>query len=75
MEFNQECDASGLLCPLPIIRTRKALAAMVSGEVLRVVATDPGLMKDMPTLAQKSGNALLLHEREDGKFVFYLRKA
>ena len=65
MEFNQECDASGLLCPLPI---------MGSGEVLRVVATDPGLVRDMPTLTRKTGDTLLQHEREGPAFVFYLRK-
>jgi tRNA 2-thiouridine synthesizing protein A len=74
MEFNQECDASGLLCPLPIIRTKKALAGMGSGEVLRVVATDPGLVRDMPTLTRKTGDTLLQQEREGPAFVFYLRK-
>lgn len=75
MEFNRECNASGLLCPLPIIRTKKALAVMARGEVLRVVATDPGLLKDMPTLTQKTGDTLLQHGREGNTFVFYLRKS
>ena len=75
MEFNRECDASGLLCPLPIIRTKKALASMDAGEVLRVVATDPGLTKDLPTLTRKTGDTLLAQDREGPKFVFYLRKS
>ncbi len=75
MEFHRECNASGLLCPLPIIRTKKALTAMASGEVLRVVATDPGLLRDMPTLTQRTGDTLLEHAREGNTFVFYLRKS
>lgn len=75
MEFDRECDASGLLCPLPILRTKKTLAGMARGEVLRVVATDAGLLRDMPTLVRKTGDVLLLQAHEDKKIVFYLRKA
>ena len=75
MEFNQEFDASGLTCPLPIIKTKKALALLTCGQVLRVVSTDPGSVHDMSALAEQSGNALLMQARESSKFVFYLRKA
>lgn len=75
MEFNQEFDASGLTCPLPIIKTKKALALLTCGQVLRVVSTDPGSVHDMAALAEQSGNALLMQARESSKFVFYLRKA
>lgn len=75
MQFNKEVDASGLTCPLPILRTKKALAGMHSGEVLRVVATDPGSVNDMPALARQGGNILLLQANEDSRFIFYLRKA
>ena len=75
MEFNQEFDASGLTCPLPIIKTKKALALLTCGQVLRVVSTDPSSVHDMAALAEQSGNALLMQARESSKFVFYLRKA
>ena len=75
MEFNQEFDASGSTCPLPIIKTKKALALLTCGQVLRVVSTDPGSVHDMSALAEQSGNALLMQARESSKFVFYLRKA
>lgn len=75
MQFHKEVDASGLTCPLPILRTKKALSAMQSGEVLRVVATDPGSVNDMPALARQGGNTLLLQSNENARFIFYLRKA
>ena len=75
MDFNKEFDASGLTCPLPIIKTKKALADMQPGEVLRVVSTDPGSTYDMTRLAAQGGNTLLKQHSENSKFVFYLRKA
>ena len=54
MQFNQELDASGLLCPIPIIKAKKALAAMAGGQVLRVVSTDPGAARDMKALVVAS---------------------
>ena len=59
MEFNKEFDASGLACPLPIVKTKKALADMTSGQVLRVISTDPGSVCDMAAFAEQTGNALL----------------
>ena len=75
MEFSQELDASGLSCPLPIVKTKKALSSMTSGEVLRVISTDPGSVCDMAAFAEQTGNTLLEQSSEDKKFVFYLKKA
>lgn len=75
MEFNQELDVRGLKCPLPILRSKKALATMQSGEVLRVIATDPGAAKDFPAFAKQTGNDLIDDEAQDnGEFVFFLRR-
>jgi tRNA 2-thiouridine synthesizing protein A len=75
MEFNKEFDASGLSCPLPIVKTKKALADMTSGQVLRVISTDPGSVCDMAAFAEQTGNNLLEQGSENSKFVFYLKKA
>ena len=75
MNFDKELDARGLSCPLPIVKTKKSLADMGSGQVLRVVATDPGSVSDMEAFAEQTGNALLSSKQEGGKFVFFLKKA
>jgi tRNA 2-thiouridine synthesizing protein A len=76
--FDKEIDASGLACPLPIVRTKKALAGMASGQVLRVLGTDPGSIDDMPAFAESGGHTLLASTREDlrdgQRFVFLIRK-
>ena len=74
MNFDKEFDASGLSCPLPIVKTKKALADMGAGQVLRVVATDPGSVADMAAFAEQTGNQLLGQASEDKKFVFFLKK-
>lgn len=78
MEFQKDVDARGLNCPLPILRAKKALAEMSSGEVLRVTATDPGSVRDFQAFARQTGNALLdhaAHEKEHAKeFVFFMRR-
>ncbi|HQT00254.1 MAG: hypothetical protein B7Y26_06130 [Hydrogenophilales bacterium 16-64-46] len=75
MEFNQELDARGLNCPLPILKTKKSLAALESGQVLKVVSTDPGSVKDMQAFAKQTGNALLASTESAGEFVFFLKRA
>jgi tRNA 2-thiouridine synthesizing protein A len=75
MEFSKEFDASGLSCPLPIVKTKKALKDMASGEVLRVISTDPGSVCDMAAFAEQTGNPLLSQSTENSKFVFYIKKA
>ena len=59
MNFDKEFDASGLACPLPIVKTKKALADMSAGQVLKVLATDPGSVCDMAAFAEQTGHALL----------------
>jgi len=73
--FDQELDATGLNCPLPILRAKKALSSMQSGKILRIVATDPGSVKDFEAFAKQTGNQLLESGEEGGKFVFLLKKA
>ena len=75
MDFTKELDAAGLACPLPIVKTKKALADMASGQVLRVIATDPGSVSDMAAFAEQTGHALLQQGRETGRFIFYLKKS
>ena len=73
-EFDQELDASGLNCPLPILRTKKALAGLQAGQILRIIATDPGSVKDFEAFARQTGNELLESSEQAGKFYFRLRK-
>ncbi|AKU11016.1 MAG: tRNA 2-thiouridine synthesizing protein A [Azoarcus sp.] len=75
MEFQKEVDARGLTCPLPILRAKKALAEMSAGQVLRVLATDPGSVKDFQAFARQTGNDLLQQgETADKAFEFYLKR-
>jgi tRNA 2-thiouridine synthesizing protein A len=74
-DFDQELDASGLNCPLPILRAKKTLNGMDSGQVLRIVATDPGSVKDFEAFAKQTGNELLQSWEEGGKFLFQLKKS
>lgn len=75
MNFDKEVDARGLACPLPILRAKKALSAMDSGMVLRVLATDPGSVKDFEAFARQTGNELLGRgETEDKVFEFFLKR-
>jgi tRNA 2-thiouridine synthesizing protein A len=72
--FDQELDASGLNCPLPILRAKKTLNGMESGQILRVTATDPGSVKDFDAFAKQTGNELLESGEEGGKYIFFLKK-
>jgi tRNA 2-thiouridine synthesizing protein A len=74
-EYDQELDATGLNCPLPILRAKKTLAGMESGQVLRIVATDPGSVKDFDAFARQTGNELLASGEEEGKYTFMMKKA
>ena len=74
MNFDKEVDARGLNCPLPILRTKKALTDMQSGQVLRIVATDPGSVKDFQAFARQTGNALLDQSANDKEFTFFMQK-
>jgi tRNA 2-thiouridine synthesizing protein A len=74
MDFDKELDARGLNCPLPILRTKKALTDMLSGQVLKIVATDPGSVKDFAAFAKQTGNPLLSSETADKDFIFFMKK-
>jgi tRNA 2-thiouridine synthesizing protein A len=74
-DFDQELDASGLNCPLPILRAQKALAGMDTGKVLHIIATDPGSVKDFEAFARQTGNELMESTEEGGKFQFLIKKA
>lgn len=74
MNFDREVDASGLNCPLPILRTKKALAEMQSGQVLKVISTDPGSARDFAMFAKQTGNELLEQADHSGSLVFYMKR-
>lgn len=74
MNFDKEFDASGMSCPMPILKTKKALSDMASGQVLKVISTDPGAKKDMQAYANQTGNALMASTEENGAYIFYLKK-
>lgn len=74
-EFKEELDARGLNCPLPILRTKKAITNLQSGEVLKVVATDPGSVKDFDAFTKQTGHSLLDSMEENGEYTFFLQKA
>ena len=74
MNFDKELDARGLNCPLPILRSKKALTDMASGQVLRVLSTDPGSVKDFDAFSRQTGNALLESTEKDKVFEFYLQR-
>lgn len=74
MEFQIELDARGLNCPLPILKAKKALAEMATGEVLKIVATDSGSVRDFQAFAKQTGNALLSHSQVGREFTFFMRR-
>ena len=72
---NQELDARGLNCPLPILRAKKAINALEGGQVLKVIATDPGAVKDFEAFCRQTGNTLLSSDTAGSEFTFPIRKA
>ena len=72
---NKTLDASGLSCPLPIVKTKKEIDTMTSGQVLEVISTDPGSKNDMTAWCNRTGNKLLDSSEEGGKFKFYVQKS
>jgi tRNA 2-thiouridine synthesizing protein A len=73
-EYDQELDATGLNCPLPILKTKKTLNGMESGQILRIIATDPGSVKDFDSFAKQTGHELLESTEEGGKYMFLIKK-
>ena len=74
MDFDKGLDARGLNCPLPILRAKKALGELQSGQVLRIVATDPGSVKDFAAFCKQTGNELLSQAEAGKEFTFMLKK-
>ena len=74
MTFDKELDARGLNCPLPILRAKKALNEMQPGQVLKIVATDPGSVKDFQAFSKQTGNELLSHAEAQKEFTFFMKR-
>jgi len=74
MNFDKDLDARGLNCPLPILRTKKALGELQSGQVLRIIATDPGSVKDFAAFCKQTGHELLSQSDQDKEFTFFMKK-
>lgn len=74
MTFDKELDARGLNCPLPILRAKKALNEMQSGQVLKIVATDPGAVKDFQAFCKQTGNELLSHSEASKELTFFMKR-
>lgn len=69
-----ELDCRGMSCPLPVLKTKKAMDGLASGKVLKLIATDPGSVNDMGAWTRRTGNILLDSEKPPGEFVFYIQK-
>lgn len=74
IEVSQEVDARGLNCPLPILRAKKALTGLQSGQILKVVSTDPGSKRDFQAFAKQTGNELLQVDDAGKEWSFYLKR-
>ena len=74
MNCDKELDVRGLNCPLPILRTKKSLVDMTSGQILKIMATDPGAEIDFQVFAEQTGNELLSSSETAGEFTFYMKK-
>jgi tRNA 2-thiouridine synthesizing protein A len=74
MNFDKELDARGLNCPLPILRCKKSLTDMTTGQVLKIVATDPGSVKDFQAFSKQTGNELLSSDAANDEFIFFMKK-
>lgn len=72
---DQVLDCSGLSCPMPVIKTKKAIDKMEPGQILEMISTDKGSVPDMEAWTGRTGNELLGHMEEDGKFIFFIKKA
>lgn len=73
--IDERLDASGLTCPLPLLKAKQALNGMMAGQVLEVVCTDPGSVRDFKVFSEQSGNELLKSEEAEGTYTHWLRKS
>ena len=74
-DFDMELDARGLNCPLPILRAKKSINSMTAGQVLRIIATDPGSVKDFEAFCKQTGNELLDTKQDGTEYQFNIRKS
>ena len=74
LQADKTLDCTGMLCPMPVIKTSKAIKEIQVGQVLMMIATDPGAPPDMEAWSRQTGNELLDSHQEDGKFIFYFRR-
>ena len=74
MEFTKELDAKNLNCPLPILRCKKSLSELEAGQTLKVIATDPGSVKDFQAFCKQTGHELMQMDEADNLFTFYIKK-
>jgi len=74
MQADRELDCRGLNCPLPILRAKKSLAEIETGRVLKIIATDPGSLKDFQAFARQTGNDLLESFEASGEYTFFIRR-
>ncbi len=74
LQIKQTLDARNLNCPLPILRTKKALNGLQTGELLKIQATDPGSVKDLSSFCEQTGNELVSSESGENEFIFVIRK-
>ena len=72
---DQVLDCSGMACPMPILKTKKAVDGLQLGQILKMIATDPGSTSDMEAWTKKTGHLLVASEQADGKFIFYIKKS
>jgi len=73
-DFNEELDARGLNCPLPILRAKKAINGLEVGQTLKIIATDPGSVKDFEAFCKQTGNELVSTAEDGGEFTFLIKK-
>jgi tRNA 2-thiouridine synthesizing protein A len=74
MDYDKELDARGLNCPLPILRCKKALSELSPGQVLKILATDPGAVKDFQAFSKQTGHQLLSSAEQGGEYLFFMKK-
>lgn len=74
LSFDVELDTCGLNCPLPILKAKKSLTAMQSGQVLKVMSTDPGAQRDFAAFAKQTGNELLLQQTDGDRFLIWMKR-
>jgi tRNA 2-thiouridine synthesizing protein A len=73
-QFDKELDCSGLVCPMPIVETKKAIDKLQLGQVLKMISTDPGSLPDIEAWTARTGHQLLNHDKDSDKYIFYIKK-